>query len=176
MTIGQTVNFKAHSDDEGVDRIELVATPRYKTSGLSGDEWRVGAKIVFYRKGEVMHEDFRTSVKSAVAHLAYLLDLVPEKAPRPLWGLDEKTCAQYGCAEPAEVVLRLKQEWSDRGDGPLPDRHFEQRRAFCRRHAVRGDCGLEDADKNYEQVSGPTPAPQADDESPSAFGGVIELS
>lgn len=28
-------NYKAHPGDEGIDRIELVVVPRYKTSGLS---------------------------------------------------------------------------------------------------------------------------------------------
>jgi len=168
-------NYKAHADDEGIDRIEIVATPRYKTSGLSGNEWRVGATIRFYRKGQQIYDEFRTNMAAAVRHLPYLLDQAPERSERALWGLDEAECHQFGCAEPATVILRLKSEYGRQGEGPLPDHGiWEHRRAFCARHARRGDCGLEDADSNYEVVSGRA-EPQADDDSPSAFGGVITL-
>lgn len=166
----KTVHHKAHADDEGVDRIEIVATPRYKTSGLSGNEWRVGAVIRFYRKGELVHKAFRNKMTDAAAHLAYIRDSLPwTDGVRALWALDAEECHQFGCSEPAETVYRLKQEFSDRGDGPLPDLGVQEvRRAFCTRHARRGDCGREDSDRNYEHVSGPDPRPRTDDESPAA--------
>lgn len=171
----RTINYKALSDDEGVDRIEIVATPRYKTSGMSGDEWRVGAVVRFYRKDEQVHEDFRTSLAAAVRHLPYLLDGVLSESKKALWGVTEHECHQYGCADPAEIIVRLRQEFARNGDGPLPDLgYWENRRAFCRRHGVRGDSDREDCDDNYETVAGPAAAPQADDESPASVQ-IIDL-
>ena len=33
-------HFERHPDDEWYDEVRIVTVPRYKTSGLSGDEWR----------------------------------------------------------------------------------------------------------------------------------------
>src|SRR5207237_1236850 len=83
--------YKRHEDDEWIDEIRVKVVPRYKTSGLSGKEWR----------------------------------------------------------------------------------------AFCRKHLRRGDAGLDDADDNYEVVSGPGPDEAQgweQDESPSIFGGTITVT
>ncbi|KKL50531.1 hypothetical protein LCGC14_2304540, partial [marine sediment metagenome] len=39
------------TDDEGVDQIVIDTVPRYKMSGLSGDEWRVSGRVRFFRNG-----------------------------------------------------------------------------------------------------------------------------
>jgi len=51
--MGKKLHLVQHHDDEGLDEIQIlvqgepflrcVMVPRYKTSGLSGDEWRVSA-------------------------------------------------------------------------------------------------------------------------------------
>jgi len=86
---------------------------------------------------------------------------LPEWTQGPLYaGERGGKCQQAGCSEPAEVTYRLKQEW-EHGYGPLPPNVLGQPlRRFCSTHAVRGDCALEDADENYELVSGP-PASRA---------------
>ena len=43
-----------HHDDEWYDEIRVTTVPRFKTSGLSGDEWRRSAKVTFLRKGIVL--------------------------------------------------------------------------------------------------------------------------
>ena len=51
-------------------------------------------------------------------------------------------------------------------------------RAFCHRHLQRGDCGIEDADSNYEVLEGPGPEGStmlATDEAPNQFGGIITM-
>jgi hypothetical protein len=47
-------------------------------------------------------------------------------------------------------------------------RYYHQ---FCDRHATRGDCGLEDADENYEALEGEDrvpPPPRDEDKSKAA--------
>ncbi len=55
---GKTVFHKRLRDFESFDEIRLKVVPRYKTSGLSGDEWRTGVLIEFMFKGQVIEEDF----------------------------------------------------------------------------------------------------------------------
>lgn len=150
-----TPHFKTLPDDEGIDRITMEVVPRYKQSGLSGDEWRISARVRLYRKGVLVHErDFGT-MQAAVLGLGHLWLLRGdgELSEKPLFGADEFTCCQPGCGDETVKVVRLKQEFSAQGDGPLPKEvPWEVRRAFCSTHAVRGDCGREDADANYEVV------------------------
>lgn len=143
--------FKAH-DDEGVDRIVLSVVDRFKQSGLSGDEWRYSVDVSFHRKGKEVYRTHYGKMQWAIMALAYEWMTWPEKSPTPMWGLDEKQCAQYGCAEPAEVVYRLKEEFSAQGEGPIPDTLHNCRRAYCAKHRERGDSDREDCMDNYEVV------------------------
>lgn len=152
-------HFKLHPDDEGVDRIEIQVVPRFKTSGLSGDEWRRSARIRVYRKGQLVGEDFTGSMEGAAQKLPWLWLTLPEWTEGPLYdGARGGACQQPGCSDVAVVTYQIKQEYSARGEGPLPPSPLgPPRRRFCEVHAIRGDCGLEDADQNYELVSGPPP-------------------
>lgn len=104
-------------DDEGVDRIELKVVDRFKTSELSGDEWRYSVAICFYRKGTLVYEKRYGKMEWAVAALPYELMVLPEKVDIPLWGLDDKVCNQYGCSEPVVVVYRLKELYINKAKG-----------------------------------------------------------
>lgn len=86
-------------------------------------------------------------------------------------------CDQEGCAEEATVTLRLKKEFCHQGHESDPDKFHPEGiiRRFCKRHSRRGDCGLEDADRNYTVLEGEPSAPQPEDVKPSTFGGVIDL-
>ena len=41
---------RSHHDDEWYDEVRITTVPRYKTSSLSGDEWRTSARIQILRK------------------------------------------------------------------------------------------------------------------------------
>jgi hypothetical protein len=138
-------------DDEGIDHIELTVVDRFKTSELSGDEWRYSVAIHFYRKGILVYEKTYGKMEWAVAALPYELMILPENSRLPLWGLDDKVCNQYGCKEKAVVVYRVKEKYTEQGQGPLPDEP-ETYRAYCQRHAERGDADREDNMNNYEIV------------------------
>lgn len=175
------VRYKAHPDWEGIDEIRIRVVPRFKTSRMSGDGWRVSAVAEFFRKGKKIHEASYRNIDAAAKFLSVELctDLIYENTDeKGIFRADPEECGQPGCLEASVNHYRLKEEFSDRGEGPLPPSNtFEYRRAFCMKHSVRGDCGLEDADRNYELVQGPghkTLDPE--DVSPSAFGGVINLS
>lgn len=156
-----TVFCKWHPDDLGIDRIEIQVVPRYKQSELSGDEWRVSARILFYRKGELVGDRSMGTIAGAVNALPWLWMTKEEWCDGPLYdGKRGGKCQQAGCAEQAEVTYRLKREFSARGEGPLPDEGFTHVRHFCLTHATRGDCGREDADDNYETVAGVPPEGQ----------------
>jgi hypothetical protein len=65
--------LKLHHDDEGVDRIEIDIVPRFKTSDLSGDQWRVSARLRAYRKGELVGEQSYHNMETAVCFLWAIL-------------------------------------------------------------------------------------------------------
>ena len=175
--------YKRHADDEWFDEIRIELVPRYKTSGLSGDEWRVSAVITMLRKGHVQIEKTVSDMAAATAFLPGLFiergfpagaDEGTEKPDMPVW------CGQPGCPNRATSIYRIKKQYSKHGEeivDPLGDLR-EVRRAFCGRHLQRGDCGLEDSDMNYAIVSGPGPDKTKmlpSDESPSVFGGFVDV-
>lgn len=224
--------FKRHKDDEWFDEIVLmnegapslraVIVPRYKTSYMSGDEWRVSASwqfqrgkvwsdfdtgklnieiacialypglfgshkewhggetlgIVFFRKGieiyKSTYDGKALPLLHAAGHLPWARIHASENSvPR----VDMNVyCFQPGCAKKAVSTYRLKKEFCREGHEEEP--HKETLRRFCHRHLRRGDCGLEDSDINYEVVDGPGPdgaREREEDESPAAFGGVIDM-
>ena len=169
------VTYKRHHDDEIADSVSIECVPRFKTSGLSGDEWRVSYRVQIRRKGTVLFDRCYTSLDAAVTHLPWILKTMFEGGcdgfNEGAWSrrieADNSTCHQVGCAEPATVVYRLKQRFAENGDGPLPPSSVEYRAAFCARHSERGDCGREDADDNYDLISGVPHEARAEDERPS---------
>lgn len=49
--MGDKARRALRPDAQACDEIRIYTVPRYKTSGLSGDEWRISAVTEFYRKG-----------------------------------------------------------------------------------------------------------------------------
>ena len=130
---------------QGFDEIRLVTVPRYKTSGLSGDEWRISVVIQFFRKGRLICEDWcGHKMEDAVAFVAWKY----ADANGAFYAGEEDFCDQEGCAKKATVVYRLKKQFCNSGHEHLAI--FDYIRMFCDEHKTRGDCGLEDADRNYE--------------------------
>ena len=170
-----------HPDDDHIDEVRIVTVPRFKTSGLSGDEWRIGARLLFYRKGQLLWQRSFSNVKVAAQALPWMLLTWGETNDYVVAQADDKDiCSQPGCSNPAASTYRLKSRFS-RSEGyadPNADKEWAiYIRRFCRRHLRRGDCGIEDADNNYEVIEGLGPDDAQgwqDDESPSVFGGIIK--
>ena len=159
-------HFSRHPDDEYIDEISIQMVPRYKTSGLSGDEWRVSARVQFKRKGLVISEKTVGSIEAAASYVPWGLLTFREEAQDPDWLNREEArglCLQPGCSEPATIIYQLKVRYCR--EGHKSDPHRPEFRRFCARHARRGDCGLEDADENYTLIEGGPAQPPASDES-----------
>lgn len=176
-------SHRRHHDDEIVDEIHIDALPRYKTSGLSGDEWRVSYVVQIKRKGTVLFERHYSRLDFAVTHLPWVVrtmyeggfDGFNEKAWTERIEADQSTCAQPGCPKPAVVYCRFKQIFAENGEGPLPVDSLRYFTGFCQHHSERGDCGNEDADDNYEIVSGSRTGAPAEDRRPSQFAGAVSV-
>jgi len=161
------VHWKQHRDFEYVDRVELEVVPRWKSSHLSGDEWRVSSVVRLYCKGMLLYQRPYHRMEDAASHLPWLVKTVgemgvhDEEMERHLSHIADRLssgeiCMQPGCANPSTVVYELQKEFSREGfefQSP-PDWGQHLLRAFCDDHATRGDCGLEDADANYTTIEG----------------------
>lgn len=146
--------YKRLRNDEFFDEVHIKIVPRFKTSDMSGDEWRTSARLQFFRKGELVFERGVSTMEVAAAFLPYLLITVLENGeydePK-----DSHKCTQPGCSKTATVELRMKQQYHD-GD-ILPDHGMEYRCKFCDEHAHRGDADYNDRDENYELIEGSSP-------------------
>lgn len=210
--------LRRHRDDDYWDRVEVQSStgsqlvgyvvPRYKTSSLSGDEWRVhaqmevrlhpsnkpifergfgsmrwlmtfagifvmretpmcmsspAAKLTVYRKGHVLMTETLPSFGEAVVGMMWHVVSCNEGREGIEWyhlsdAEEAAHCQQVGCAELPINVFHLKKILY--GDHPpdtfmVPKYDFEGQFVwYCARHTRRGDCGIEDADKNLELVEG----------------------
>ena len=220
---GRDVYLVSHEDDEGVDEVVLMGpgrpllrarmVPRYKTSGLSGDEWRVGAmwqqrindawedldgpyhdldtacRAIYcgvytshptwhnlecvstrlLRKGhpviEMTNAGKSLPLLAALGHLPWTMVIWHEQdhafSDRGIFGgnATPDLCFQVGCAEPAISTYALKTRYARNGTASeaADGRGRRHARRFCIRHLRRGDCGLDDADNNYDVIGGPGP-------------------
>lgn len=245
-------HFTRHNDDHGIDEflicrpvggrvvpstydeavahaiLRVAVLERYKTSDLSGDEWRFGAAlyikqagwemisnyidientaaflypelygdflkkkwpdeffsqkigaIVFSWKGfpiySASHDKEPTSLLVAMGHapLAWLQARDQGCDPGPL----ERLCCQPGCREPFVSIYRKKKDYDREGHATEPeffDKETVAVRGFCRKHLRRGDCGLDDADSNYEVLKGPGPDGHEPDPKKVVESGLIVL-
>ena len=156
-------HFVRHPDDDIIDEVRIRVVPRYKESGLSGDEWRISAVTTLYRKGHKLAERSYPSMQAAYEHLAWfnrtwreIDDKESDKAWSKFLKIEDRLCHQPGCYEPSTKVYELQNRYDRQTGARLEVREggtFRHLRSFCSEHTERGDCGLEDADDNYIDVS-----------------------
>lgn len=143
-------------DAQPFDEIRVVTVPRFKTSGLAGDEWRISTDFLFYRKGRLVHkENGPRGIELAAAHMGYALSRAMDGAA--FYAGEGDRCDQESCTRQADVAYRLKAGFQ-RDGSPRELMRGGEYRCFCNEHRVRGDCGLEDADRNYEEIPFPPEA------------------
>lgn len=158
-------------DFEAFDEIRFRVVPRFKTSGLSGDEWRQHVEVEFVFKGSIVHatgfRDMQTALMMAPAEWVRAQEPIPDgviEAERA--GI----CDQPSCTSPSAGRFLLKRETA--ADGRYLDPanlHFRSYRQFCKRHVRRGDCSREDSDDNYEPMGDVTAAESTNiEESPAS--------
>lgn len=144
--LGEKQRRDLKPDAQPFDKIVIETVPRYKTSGMSGDEWRISATAKFYRKGKMVHEQGCSDVQ----HAAYLVGSWHMHACDNAIGYfagERDICDQEGCEEKATVKLVKRFDWCR--DGHKSEKPSNAYRLFCDEHKRRGDCGLDDADTNY---------------------------
>jgi len=146
-------------DAQAFDEIRIVTVPRFKQSGLSGDEWRIHAEAQFYRKGRLIFSEGCRNVQTACG-LLYGWYVRACDDGKGYFAGDGVTCDQEGCHEPATVCYRRKHAYCDRGHKSDPS-DVALYRHFCERHRERGDCAFDDADANY--IEEPMELPPAAD-------------
>ncbi len=148
-------NHVRHEDDHWIDHAEIVTVPRWKESELSGDEWRFSYQVRLYRKKILVGEKSFGSMVYAAGWLTMQLQVAcpaeqewPPDAPGQPYG-DGYFCDNPSCSDRATWRGLLKQRFCRDGQAheQLGSGSY---RAFCDRHKTRGDCALEDADRNYE--------------------------
>ena len=148
-------------DQQLFDKVTITTKPRYKTSHISGNQWRIGAEVTISYKGRTLWETLDvTNVSTALQTLAR--DLYTDDF---LMALNDKVnvddlCDQEGCDQPWTHVYRMKNDVCVHcaTKKPATDGVINSRpalRKFCERHAQRGNQGLEDVQDNYEVVSTP---------------------
>lgn len=141
-------------DYQGFDEVRIFTQPRYKMSGLSGDEWRISGVIQLFKKGQLRHEEGFGNVLSAAHSLSYVMLRAHDDAKASYIGT-EGICQQEGCSEPATVRYRVLKEFCrdhpHRHQTPLTELLI---REFCAKHSKRGDCAFDDADANYALLDG----------------------
>jgi hypothetical protein len=151
------LHAKRHDDDDYVDEIRIRTVERYKTSGLSGDEWRFSAVIQFFRKGQLLHERGLSDIETALQYAPWALATAYE-GDNWEYAKDDDLCFQPGCTNKWVSEFQLSETFSSRGERLDPsDSHSKYVRRFCQKHLRRGDCGREDSDANYILISGPGP-------------------
>lgn len=140
-------------DAQAFDEVRIVTVPRYKQSGLSGDEWRISAEIQLFRKGQLLVRQTYRNVESACSYALTVYHSATDSGQAYFAG-ERNLCDQEGCAEPATVTYRKKFEYCNAGH-QSPVHPIAAIRHFCEKHRIRGDCGMDDADANYELIPEP---------------------
>ena len=155
MSITDQLFHRRLPEFQTIDRIEITLVPRWKTSGMSGDEWRQSWSVQGYFKGIPVF-NFACGRK-----IEYPLAMLPGKFLE--WGdngiadeilkAEKDLCDQPSCKNPWTVAGVLKRLTSDNGSYLDPsDSPFRYFRRFCDDHATRGDCSREDCDDNYAEL------------------------
>lgn len=143
--------FKRLCDDDWIDAINFVTVPRFKESGLSGDEWRTSVVIYFYRKGlELGSASFR-DMEAASCWLVWALCCKEDDRIEWFNKNDLMYCDQPGCSDYADKLYKIKTHYTDRGELSTYQPKDEHRK-FCLKHKERGNSDMEDCDSNYEFI------------------------
>ena len=112
MKLGDTESTALRPDAQAFDEIRIVTVPRWKTSGLSGDEWRISAVTQFYRKGKLIHEVSCRNVETACGFLCWEHSRATDDGKAYFASMDDR-CDQEGCADRAVVMLKKKAKKND---------------------------------------------------------------
>ena len=148
-----------HPDDERYDEIHIQVVPRWKESELSGNEWRFSYVAKVKRKGETILEISASRLEWLLAGLRWRMIVVGEegKVDTDAWDRTKDKCDQPGCRNLATIFYKRLKRYTKSGQELAPSTYYDGKeyRKFCEQHKFRGDCGLDDADHNYNKIRDP---------------------
>ncbi len=142
-------------DFELWDEVRLKAVYRYKSSNLSGSEWRYGVVMEFYFKGQLMKECSWRDMETAMKYLpvTYSND---EPISDEWLKIEKETCDQVACPEKAVNWFALRRKTDRSGHFLEKETDFVYYRKFCEKHSHRGDSDREDCDENMVKITRPS--------------------
>jgi hypothetical protein len=182
LAIGETptkrVRHELKPDSQGFDEVRITTVPRFKSSYLSGGQWRISGKVELMRKGRVVHEEYMGNVENCVKALSWFWMRAGDEGKAFYGGGENGTCDQEGCAEQATVFYRVKTKYCRTDPHNHPKKELDDElniRQFCERHSKRGDSDFDDMDENYELIDGTIVKPREEDIKKSVLGGVVSL-
>lgn len=141
-------------DAQAFDEVRITTVPRFKQSGLSGDEWRISALTQFMRKGKVVHETGARNIETAVRLLDYHFLEACDHAKGYFAG-EGDICDQEGCSNIATIMLEQIKEGCGRCGTMREPQYHRPFRKFCDEHKYRGTSSLDDMDEHYKQMPQP---------------------
>lgn len=153
------ISYRSLKGDEFVDEIIIKQVPRYKTSDMSGDEWRTSAQVILKRKGLTVFSRGFATMSAATAFLPGMFIEVTEMIPDDFYfrwnnGPRKTECMQPGCSHIATHEFRLKAHYTNDATKIEIDDEEEHRWRFCAVHSRRGDAAYEDSDENIVLITG----------------------
>jgi len=143
-------------DFQSLDKVTIEVVPRYKTSGLSGDEWRQSVRVTGFFKGiEVFGFICGRNMGTAFALLpGKIIEWGDEALADGILAQEKECCDQPSCLNGWTAQYEVDKLTADCGSWLDPaERRFTYYRQFCDEHKKRGDCSREDADENYKLVA-----------------------
>ena len=159
-----------HPDFQLIDEIRISIKERWKDSEISGSEYRFSTVAECLHKGVVIaSRGFGSDMNWAVMGVGALaLSASDNGIPENVLAMEEIVCAQPACCAAATVFYRVKALYTNMGaKEELPRPHDKDGTVhvirFCTKHRYRGDCGLQDADANYQELPHPMLAAMAKD-------------
>ena len=146
-----------HPDDERYDKVTIDIVPRWKESELSGDEYRFSYVVKAWRKGEVLVKRSWSRLEWALMALQYTIFIHIEEDgfDHEAWERTRQLCDQPGCANLPTVFYKRKKAYTKSGQELAEREYRREYRQFCVTHKRRGDCALDDADANYQEIPDP---------------------
>ena len=157
MTDDRPLYHRRLHDWEFVDEINVRIVPRYKTSGMSGDEWRQHVQVDFKLKGEVVGGAGFRDIDAMLIGIGGAYHALGDSGiPDEALKVDDASCDQPSCRNAAVGRFEIKRLTSERGEylDPEEQKYARYFRKFCRVHLRRGDCSREDCDDNYIPLDG----------------------
>ena len=137
-------------DAQAFDEVTIRTVPRYKQSNMSGDEWRISAEITFHRNGGAYHSATFSNVEIALQFAMAEHHRATDNGLGYFASI-ENVCDQEGCNAAPIVWYKKLSDYCNEGHKTPACKGFDIRQ-FCSKHATRGDCALDDADRNYKTV------------------------